>query len=114
MTPKKTFEEQIAGFLARKKPYPEIQSILRVSPKRIAQMSLEMKNSDEVLIPAKIDRRTKMTPAVIESVRSETVEDSLLESKKLARMLLSKMDIKASPQTINTTRKLIRFKFRHA
>jgi hypothetical protein len=99
--------------LARKTLYTEIQSILGVASKRIARVILAMKNSDEVLLPAKIDQPTKMVPAVIESVRSETMEDSLLGSKKLARMLLSKMYIKASPQTISTARKLLHFKFQH-
>jgi hypothetical protein len=44
---KMTFEEQIAGLLARKTQYTEIQSILRVSPKRIARVSLATRNGNE-------------------------------------------------------------------
>jgi transposase len=104
-------DKEIAERLLRHETYEVIQGKLKVSPKRISVISRALKANQLPPPHFSRGRPSKMTSKVIEFVRSETVDDPLLGSKKLAHDICNQLNFEISSASINSIRKLLHFKY---
>jgi transposase len=103
----------IHELLSQSTPWGEIQKKLNVSPNTISTVSKIMKlDPNRVPSSNKPGRPTKITPSIRSFIDAETLQNSLLGTKKLSHLIHSRFSVDVSFETVRSARRQLKFLFK--
>jgi transposase len=104
-------DKEIALCLGDHVSWLVIAERFHVSMRRISKINKKMASGETTLEHRPPGKPSKMTSEVISRVRDLTMQDPFLGSRHLASEIAQKLGISICAQTINSIRKMLRFKY---